>query len=260
MDSFLRRAQRYDIQALQGGMPGLLYRVLTATSDQRVTLGLEVPMIVRCPTSEAAATKFLRTALAGDALGVSELEAKARAKGLLREDQSITHLKAFKRAKRSLGVTSVRTGFGARSQWLWQMPQQNEAPSTPARPAPPVRRIPVEWLEGIAHLDPDRPPSDVPRHRWSQFVADCDRFLSSSGNWPERAYQLGWDATTLFGCAPKRPLDYSGSAGLLWAMNGGTLVKLHRDWAVIDAPIHRRQRVFYRRNVDAAKITLPWLK
>ena len=27
----------------------------------------------------------------------------------------------------------------------------------------------------------------------------------------------------LFGCAPKRPLDYSGSAGLLWAITGGRL-------------------------------------
>jgi hypothetical protein len=35
----------------------------------------------------------------------------------------------------------------------------------------------------------------------------------------------------LFGCAPKRPLDYSGRAGLIWAMNGGRLVELHRDWA-----------------------------
>jgi hypothetical protein len=38
----------------------------------------------------------------------------------------------------------------------------------------------------------------------------------------------------LFGCAPKRPLDYLGSAGLVWAINGGRLLELHRDWAVID--------------------------
>jgi hypothetical protein len=37
----------------------------------------------------------------------------------------------------------------------------------------------------------------------------------------------------LFGCAPKRPLAYLGSAGLLWAINGGRLLELHRDWAVI---------------------------
>ena len=64
----------------------------------------------------------------------------------------------------------------------------------------------------------------------------------------------------LFGCAPKRPLDYLGSAGLLWAMNGGRLLELHRDWAVIDLPVNRSQRIYYRRNVDPAKITLPWAK
>jgi hypothetical protein len=83
----------------------------------------------------------------------------------------------------------------------------------------------------VACLDPDRPPNDVPRHRWRQFVEDCKKFLSPSENWAKRAARLGWDAMALFGCAPKRPLDYSG---LLWAINGGRLIELHRDWAVID--------------------------
>jgi hypothetical protein len=61
-------------------------------------------------------------------------------------------------------------------------------------------------------------------------------------------------------CAPKRPLDYLGSAGLVWAINGGRLLELHRDWAVIDIPVHGSQRIFYRRNVDAAKISLPWAR
>ena len=81
-----------------------------------------------------------------------------------------------------------------------------------------------------------------------------------NSSWAERAYQLGWDAMALFGCAPKRPLDYFGSAGLLWAINGGRLVELHRDWAVIDLPVNRSQRIFYRRNGDPAKTTLPWQK
>ena len=59
---------------------------------------------------------------------------------------------------------------------------------------------------------------------------------------------------------PKRPLDYSGSAGLLWAINGGRLIELHRTWAVIDVPLHRSQGMYYRRNVDAAKITLLWAR
>jgi hypothetical protein len=43
-------------------------------------------------------------------------------------------------------------------------------------------------------------------------------------------------------------------------ITGGRLVELHRDWAVIDLPVNRSQRIFYRRNVDPAKITLPWVK
>jgi len=112
----------------------------------------------------------------------------------------------------------------------------------------------------VACLDPDRPPNDVPRHRWRQFVGDCKNFLSSSETWANRATRLGWDAMALFGCAPKRPLDYLGSAGLVWAINGGRLVELRQDWAVIDVPLHRSQRIFSRRNVDPAEITLPWAK
>jgi hypothetical protein len=183
---------------------------------------------------------------------------KARAVGLLSEDQHITDARVFKRAKKSLGIKSLRAGFGARSRWLWQLPQLNqEAQEEEAAPQP---QLPIDWVEGVARLDSDRPPNDVPRHRWRQFVEDCNKFLRPSENWAERAARLGWDAMALFGCAPKRPLDYLGSAGLVWAINGGRLLELHRDWAVIDIPVHGSQRIFYRRNVDPAKMTLPWTK
>jgi hypothetical protein len=65
--------------------------------------------------SEVLVTEFLRDALAVGALGVPELEARARATGLLGEGQSITHTKAFKRAKKFLRIRSLRAGFGARS-------------------------------------------------------------------------------------------------------------------------------------------------
>jgi hypothetical protein len=98
------------------------------------------------------------------------------------------------------------------------------------------RRSSIDWVRGVACLDPD-----VPRHRWRQFVGDC----SSPEKWAERAAGLGWDAMALFGCAPKRPLDYLGSAGLLWAINGGRLLELHRDWAVIDIPVHGSRRILF---------------
>jgi hypothetical protein len=50
---------------------------------------------------------LLRDALAVDALGVPELEARARAAGILGERQQISHAKVFKHAKKSLGIIAM---------------------------------------------------------------------------------------------------------------------------------------------------------
>jgi hypothetical protein len=214
---------------------------------------------MRVRAAESDVVKFLRAALADGAHAVTKLEASARAAGLLNERQRITHARAFRQAKKSLRIRSLRAGFGSRSQWLWELPRENERSARAERKPALLHRIPSDWIEGIACLNADRPPTDVPRHRWRQFVNDCTNFLSSE-SWAEHAAKLGWDAIALFGCAPRRPLDYSGSAGLLWAVNGGKLVELHRDWAVIDVPVQARQRIFYRRNVEVGKIRLPWVE
>jgi hypothetical protein len=86
------------------------------------------------PPSETKVTQFLRDALVEDALGVPKLELMARAAGLLGEHQSISHMKAFKRAKKSLGIRSLRAGFGARSQWRWQL--RFDEPFRPRRRLP----------------------------------------------------------------------------------------------------------------------------
>jgi hypothetical protein len=103
--------------------------------------------------SQATVTQFLRDALAVDELGVPELEARARATGLLGERQSITHIKVFKRAKKSLGIRSRRTGFGAGSQWLWELPRQTDpAPVKTESEAAQERRdaIPIDWVQGLS--------------------------------------------------------------------------------------------------------------
>src|SRR5262249_5210107 len=113
-----------------------------------------------------------------------------------------------KAAKRTLGIRSLRVGFGARSQWLWELPRKSEPSAKAApEPAPVPESAAGDWLEGGARLNPERPPADVPRRRWRQFVNDCHSFLSPSEDWAERAARLGWDAMALFGCAPRRPLD-----------------------------------------------------
>jgi len=211
---------------------------------------------------QARVTAFLRNSLAEGAQQVLALEAMARTKGLLGEHQRITHAKAFKRAKRFLEIKSVRAGFGPSGGWRWELPCDSDggsaaSPST-RLPVRAERRVPVGWVEGVAHLNYYRPPTDVQRYRWHQFVSDCYSFLNSSENWAERAADLGWDARALFGCHRNYPLMHLGSAGLLWAINGGKLVELRRDWAVIELPVNKSQRIFYRRDVAAGKVTLPW--
>jgi len=204
---------------------------------------------------QARVTAFLRSALAEAPQDVVKLEAMARRETLLGERQRITHAKPFKRVKYSLRIRSVRAGFGTNGGWRWELPCDRDGAREPVRVE---RCVSVEWVEGVARLDDYRPPTDVPPHRWRQFVSDCQSFLNSSENWAERAAELGWDARALFACHRNYPLMHLGSAGLLWAINGGKLLELHRDWAVIELLVNRSQRTFSRRDVAAGKVTLPW--
>ena len=228
----------------------------------------------------AVVAEFLQNALAGDALGVAELEARARTAGLLGEGQRITHAKVFKKAKKSLGIRSVRNGFGDGGEWLWWLERRPASPVSKPLAQPPLsiedtyaaaldleevpadvraHRIPSSWIDGVARLDHHRPLTDIPPHRWRQFLSDCNKFLTAGENWAGRAAELGWNAAALFGCRRARPLDHPGGAGLLWAINGGRLVELHRDWAVIELAANGSRHVFERRRVDAGKVTLPWI-
>ena len=232
---------------------------------------------IHCST---AITDFLNRALAGGALAVGELEAKARAVGLLGERQRVRHAKTFKKAKKALGIRSIRDGFGRGGNWAWFMPPQ-AAPEigsvTTSNLATNVQRpvrdselpdksfaaseslsVVQQWLEGVQRLDYVRSPPAVPPIRWQLFLGDCHSFLSSSEKWAERAAALGWNALALFGCHRTRPLEYLGSAGLLWTINGGKLAELHREWAVIERGNDKSRQIFHRRRQDEAMITFPW--
>ena len=100
---------------------------------------------------EAVVAEFLRKALADEALAVPKLDAMARAAGLLGEGQSITQDKVFRRAKRSLGIRSIRDGFGAGGRWAWELPPSSnvsatisarQEPSTPKGPVVPCTAEP----------------------------------------------------------------------------------------------------------------------
>jgi hypothetical protein len=84
-------------------------------------------------------------------------------------------------------------------------------------------------------------------------VADCEFFMDATPNWAESAAEIGWDALSLFGCSPRRPIDHMGSAGLLWHVAGGKIMRLYSDWVMIDMP----DGAHHRRS-STVGMTLPW--
>src|SRR5258707_14902739 len=106
--------------------------------------------------------------------------------------------------------------------------------------------VPREWAKGFARLDPMRPPSDVPPHRWLAFVEDVGRFLDSG--FAEQAAALGWGPYDLFCCARDRPFARIDHEGLLWLLDGGKVVELYRTTAGIETETGARQ-TFRRRPV-----------
>jgi hypothetical protein len=222
---------------------------------------------------------FLREALAGGRMSVAALEERARAAGLVDEHQSITDLKPFKAAKRSMGIQSRRVGFGPGAVWFWTLPiPPSMAVETAATEPPDIYVVepsdrtpgaspcypevlcarphgaPLEWTRGVAILQLRPRPSGIPGHRWRLFIEDCRRFVASP--WARRAAELGWTADGLFGSRYASPHEHIGTAGLLWNLAGGQIVQLHRDGATFVTE-NGSQRTFHRRP-NRAMAFLPW--
>jgi AAA domain len=70
----------------------------------------------------AYAIEFLRAALARGEVLVTDLEAEARAAGLLKGDQPISQCRPLRDAKTALGVEVRREGFGPGSKFYWSLP------------------------------------------------------------------------------------------------------------------------------------------
>jgi hypothetical protein len=89
----------------------------------------------------------------------------------------------------------------------------------------------LKWIEGLARLDRDRPPGDVPARRWLRFIDDFGLFLDSP--FRRTAVALGWGPYDLFGCDRDRPFARIDQLGLLWLLDGGRLVALTANTATI---------------------------
>lgn len=97
---------------------------------------------------------------------------------------------------------------------------------------------PLAWADGLARLDPNSPPGDVPPQRWVTFCNDAGRFLDE---WAYRAAALGWGPADLFGCDTRKPFARVDRLGLVWLLKGDRLVALSETTAVIQRGTGARQ-------------------
>jgi hypothetical protein len=276
-----------------------------ASSPYEGTHGNTQGLVSPRRASPSLVLEFLRLTLADGPVTVTDVEAEARAAGLLGPGQEITGAKLFRRAKKSLGIRSKRVGFGAAGDWFWQLPvppcspvsERPEQPATKDVPAgatyverwsdpeqscaesgAEVGFLPVQmrgskaggisriyevggvatWIAGVAILDPNRAVAGIPPLRWRQFIDDCKKFLDPAEGRAQRAFQMDWSTFDLFGCHPSQPLAHLGVAGLLWAVNGGRVIEIHRGWGVIEQAINGSRRSFDQRRARQASLTLPW--
>jgi hypothetical protein len=114
---------------------------------------------------------------------------------------------------------------------------------------------PRAWAEALARLDPNKPPGDVPPRRWLRFIDDCGRFLDT--DWAERVAAFGWGPLDLFGCDRERPFARRDHKGLLWLLDGGTILELRRDRATIKTASGVRQS-YQRQPVEVGRVVLAW--
>jgi hypothetical protein len=114
--------------------------------------------------------------------------------------------------------------------------------------------VPRDWAEGLARLDPSRPPHGVSLARWHEFIDDVGRFLDAG--WARRATALGWGPNDLFRCDPRCPATRKDTAGLLWLLGGGELVALTATSAAVRLPNGAVQT--YRRKPQQRGAALLW--
>jgi hypothetical protein len=113
---------------------------------------------------------------------------------------------------------------------------------------------PRAWAEALARLDPAKPPIDIPPERWVRFIDDFGRFLDA---WVHYALALGWSPLDLFGCDRERPWERIDHQGLLWLINGNSLVALSTETAIIETPPNGRQ-TYRRRTLEPGCVVLAW--
>jgi hypothetical protein len=152
--------------------------------------------------------------------------------------------------KTSAGLAALAGGWGQKP--IFEKDGPSALPEAAESPQPEDE--PAIWQAGLARLDPDLPPRDVPPRRWRQLIADCAR-LHSEGVL-EKAARLGWTALDLFGCDNSKPFARIDQMGLIWLICGWRVVMISADAAILEAPTGSRQT--FRRKPGEPGRRLVW--
>jgi hypothetical protein len=110
------------------------------------------------------------------------------------------------------------------------------------------------WAAGLARLDPNRPPLDVPAKRWRLFLEDARRLFSDGTI--AQAVELGWGVHDLLGCDDRKPYTRVGMMGLVWLLHGNRIASMSSSAAVIEMRTGSRQT--FRRKLHDPRQVLPW--
>jgi hypothetical protein len=129
-------------------------------------------------SAKAEAISFLRDLFGIERrLWVRDIEAQARALGLLKTNQPISHCRPLRDARIALGLRAVRAGFAKDGAWSWAKPgaqaeeqaeaepeqsrqvvQMQEDPSADQQPAAEQQ---ASAAQGLASVDPARPITEA---------------------------------------------------------------------------------------------------
>lgn len=111
--------------------------------------------------------------------------------------------------------------------------------------------IPAEWHAILAKLNRRDRVDWISPDRWWELIRDATTFLD---RWECAAEQLGWTALDLFGVHPVAPAARFDVMGLVFLINGGSVVALTETAATI----RRRSTAVltYRRPVQSGAILI----
>ncbi len=117
--------------------------------------------------------------------------------------------------------------------------------------APP----PAAWIAGVARLIGTDPLPGHTNDRWRVLVRGADHFIDT---WAGQAAALSWTDLEVFGVHRAAPATRYDAMGLVAALNGGRIVAMTADDAVIENARGARARHYRQLTAPEGEQAILW--